>query len=261
MMSTQKMTFPHSLMHLDHCSNAQAGQERVSFFKVKICILIYQIFVLEANTTFVCLKASSPQSNKTGKCFPPWLCVSAEVFLKNIESLRDKSETFNQKGPEWFLLHLITTSSLSPDGSAVLDSTADRSGEAEDSLQLGSWTPLLLKSMEEYLKLPFHCWNSSPLSTPGSSEAGRNLAPAGWSSEKSVWGCKLRLSLPQLPQSQTGSRHVWKSGGNLGEDCNHTAKSHTVQAAAGLAPHFYSKKILLLPLSMRAKYRGESFSL
>lgn len=176
MMSTQKMTFPHSLMHLDHCSNAQAGQERFSSFEVKICILIYQTFVLEANTTSVCLKAPSPQSNKTGKCFPPWLCVSAELFLKNIESLRDKSETFNQKGPEWFLLHLITTSSLSPDGSAVLDSTADRSGEAEDSLQLGSWTPLL-KSMEEFLKLPFHCW-------------------------------MLHLPLPQVAQSLVGIWHL-----------------------------------------------------
>lgn len=109
-------------------------------------------------------------------------------------------------------------------------------------------------------EVTFSLLNASPPSTPGSSEPGRNLAPAGWSSEKSDWGCKLRLSLPQLPQSQTGSRNVWKSGGNLGEDCNHTAKSHTVQAAAGLAPHFYRKKILL-PLSMRAKYRGESFSL
>lgn len=33
--------------------------------------------------------------------------------------------------------------------SAVLDSIADNSGEVEDSLQLGSCTPFLLKLMEE----------------------------------------------------------------------------------------------------------------
>lgn len=124
--------------------------------KVKICILIYQIFVLEANTTFVCLKAPSPQNNKAGSVSLPGSVSLLNSFQKT-ESQRDKSETSNQKGPEWFLLHLITTSSLSLDRSAILDSIAGRNDE--DSLELGSCTPLLLKSMEEEcLKVPFHCW-------------------------------------------------------------------------------------------------------
>lgn len=61
----------------------------------------------------------------------------------------DKSEAFNEKGAEWFPLHLITTSSLSLDERAVLDSIADNSSEVEDSLQLGSYTPLCLKLLEK----------------------------------------------------------------------------------------------------------------
>lgn len=126
---------------------------------------------------------------------------------------------------------------------------------------VGKLDPSPFKTDGGVSEVTFSLLNTSPLFTSGSSEkSGRNLVPAGWSSERSHWGCKLRLSLPQLPQSQTGYRNVWKSGGNLGEDWYHTAKSHTAQATAVLAPHFYTKKILL-PLSMRAKYRGESFSL
>lgn len=66
--------------------------------KVKIHILIYQTFVLEANSTFVCLEAPSPQNNKAGKCFPPWLCVSAELFSKNTESQKVRVKLLIQRG-------------------------------------------------------------------------------------------------------------------------------------------------------------------
>lgn len=163
--------------------------------KIKICISIYQTFVLEANTTFVCLEAPSPQNNKAGKCLPPWLRVSAELFLKNIESQKEKSETFNQKGTEWFPLHLITTSSLSLD--EMLYWIPQLTGGRGQS-SIGKLHPSPFKiNGGGVSEVTFSVLNASPSFTPGSSEAGRNLVPAGWSSERIHWGCKLRLSLLQ----------------------------------------------------------------
>lgn len=70
----------------------------------------------------------------------------------------DKSEAFNEKGAEWFPLHLITTSSLSLDERAVLDSIADNSSEVEDS-GIRKLYPSVFKTVGggQFLNLAFHC--------------------------------------------------------------------------------------------------------
>lgn len=49
--------------------------------------------------------------------------------------------------------------------------------------------------------------------------------------------------------------------GNLEEDCNHTAKSHTAQVTAVLAPHFYRKKNPnVIAIICKGKAQGRKFS-
>ena len=97
-----------------------------------------------------CTWMPSPSKNNIGLQF------SRSVFPPSSFPRTQKARyewSFNEKGSEWFLLHLITTTSLSVDESAVLDSIADNSGELEDSLQL---VFLLFKLMEKD-----HIWSQA----------------------------------------------------------------------------------------------------
>lgn len=99
-------------------------------------------------STFMCLKA--PETQQSKRAFLSLVLCLCWARSQERRKPEIRVKLLIKKGPEWFLLHLITTSSLPLDASTILDSTADNSGEVEGGLQLGSYTHLLFKLMEKY---------------------------------------------------------------------------------------------------------------
>lgn len=131
-----------------------------------------------------CTWMPSPSKNNTGLQF------SRSVFPPSSFPRTQKARyewSFNEKRSEWSLLHLITTTSLSVDESAVLDSIADNSGELEDSLQLAFF---LLK-----LTGKDHMWRSQGLQLK--SREGGNLEKKCSYTQPILW-CYPHISTARI---------------------------------------------------------------
>lgn len=126
----KKVTFP-SVIYSHHCSEALCPHWEGKVPQP----LIITIQVIISTFFFRCkhppLCAWKPLRKKqTRGTFLSLVLYLCWAHFQEHRKPEIRVKLLIKKGPEWFLLHLITTS-LSLDESTVLDSTADNSGEVE----------------------------------------------------------------------------------------------------------------------------------